>query len=320
MNRAISGIQPSGKLHIGNYFGMMKPAIEMQKEHETFLFIADYHALTSVNDPNILKNLIRDAVLDFLACGINPENVCLYKQSDVPQVHELSWFLSVLAPMGLLERCHSYKDKIAKGLDSTHGLFSYPILMAADILSIEASIVPVGKDQKQHVEVTRDLAAKFNNIFGEVFRLPNPLINDRVSSIPGIDGQKMSKSYNNVIGIFESNEILDKKVKKIVTDSKNIEDKKDPDSCNIFSLFKLFSNTDEQKELANNYYAGGMGYGYAKDILLKKINQYFEPISEKRLELESDYDYVEDILKDGAQKASLIASDVLKNVKAAVGL
>ena len=320
MNRAISGIQPSGKLHIGNYFGMMKPAIEMQKEHETFLFIADYHALTSVNDPNILKNLIRDAVLDFLACGINPENVCLYKQSDVPQVHELSWFLSVLAPMGLLERCHSYKDKIAKGLDSTHGLFSYPILMAADILSIEASIVPVGKDQKQHVEVTRDLAAKFNNIFGEVFRLPNPLINDRVSSIPGIDGQKMSKSYNNVIGIFESDEILDKKVKKIITDSKNIEDKKDPDSCNIFSLYKLFSNPDEQRELANNYYAGGMGYGYAKDILLKKINQYFEPIREKRLELESDYDYVEDILKDGAQKASLIASDVLKNVKAAVGL
>ena len=320
MNRAISGIQPSGKLHIGNYFGMMKPAIDMQKEHETFLFIADYHALTSVNDPNILKNLIRDAVLDFLACGINPENVCLYKQSDVPQVHELSWFLSILAPMGLLERCHSYKDKIAKGLDSTHGLFSYPILMAADILSIEASIVPVGKDQKQHVEVTRDLAAKFNNIFGEVFRLPNPLINNRVSSIPGIDGQKMSKSYNNVIGIFESDEILDKKVKKIITDSKNIEDKKDPDSCNIFSLYKLFSNADEQRELANNYYAGGMGYGYAKDILLKKINQYFEPMREKRLELESDYDYVEDILKDGAQKASLIASDVLKNVKAAVGL
>jgi len=320
MNRAISGIQPSGKLHIGNYFGMMKPAIEMQKEHETFLFIADYHALTSVNDPNILKNLIKDAVLDFLACGINPENVCLYKQSDVPQVHELSWFLSVLAPMGLLERCHSYKDKIAKGLDSTHGLFSYPILMAADILSIEASIVPVGKDQKQHVEVTRDLAAKFNNIFGEVFRLPNPLINDRVSSIPGIDGQKMSKSYNNVIGIFESDEILEKKIKKIVTDSKNIEDKKDPDSCNIFSLYKLFSNTDEQRELANNYYAGGMGYGYAKNILLKKIKQYFEPIREKRLELESDYDYVQDILDDGAKKASLIASDVLKNVKTAVGL
>ena len=192
--------------------------------------------------------------------------------------------------------------------------------MAADILSIEASIVPVGKDQKQHVEVTRDLAAKFNNIFGEVFRLPNPLINNRVSSIPGIDGQKMSKSYNNVIGIFESDEILDKKVKKIITDSKNIEDKKDPDSCNIFSLYKLFSNTDEQRELANNYYAGGMGYGYAKNILLKKIKQYFEPIREKRLELESDYDYVEDILKDGAQKASLIASDVLKNVKAAVGL
>ena len=320
MNRAISGIQPSGKLHIGNYFGMMKPAIDMQKEHETFLFIADYHALTSVRDPNILKNLIKDAVLDFLACGIDPEKVFLYKQSDVPQVHELSWFLSVLAPMGLLERCHSFKDKLAKGLDSTHGLFSYPILMASDILSIKASIVPVGKDQKQHVEVTRDLAIKFNNLYGEVFHLPNPLINERVASIPGIDGQKMSKSYNNVIGIFESDKILEKKIKKIVTDSKNIEDKKDPESCNIFSLYKLFSNADEQKELAKNYYAGGMGYGYAKNSLLKKINQYFEPMREKRLELEADNDYIEDILKNGAKKASLIASDVLKNVKTAVGL
>ena len=320
MNRAISGIQPSGKLHIGNYFGMMKPAIDMQKEHETFLFIADYHALTSVRDPNILKNLIKDAVLDFLACGIDPEKVFLYKQSDVPQVHELSWFLSVLAPMGLLERCHSFKDKLAKGLDSTHGLFSYPILMASDILSIKASIVPVGKDQKQHVEVTRDLAIKFNNLYGEVFDLPNPLINERVASIPGVDGQKMSKSYNNVIGIFESDKILEKKIKKIVTDSKNIEDKKDPESCNIFSLYKLFSNAEEQKELAKNYYAGGMGYGYAKNSLLKKINQYFEPMREKRLELEADNDYIEDILKNGAKKASLIASDVLKNVKTAVGL
>ncbi|MEC8517663.1 MAG: tryptophan--tRNA ligase [Verrucomicrobiota bacterium] len=320
MNRAISGIQPSGKLHIGNYFGMMKPAIEMQKEYETFLFIADYHALTSVRDPNILKNLIKDAVLDFLACGIDPEKVFLYKQSDVPQVHELSWFLSVLAPMGLLERCHSFKDKLAKGLNSTHGLFSYPILMASDILSIKASIVPVGKDQKQHVEVTRDLAIKFNNLYGEVFDLPNPLINERVASIPGVDGQKMSKSYNNVIGIFESDKILEKKIKKIVTDSKNIEDKKDPESCNIFSLYKLFSNADEQKELAKNYYAGGMGYGYAKNSLLKKINQYFEPMREKRLELEADNDYIEDILKNGAKKASLIASDVLKNVKTAVGL
>ncbi len=320
MNRAISGIQPSGKLHIGNYFGMMKPAIDMQKEYETFLFIADYHALTSVRDPNVLKDLIKDAVLDFLACGIDPEKVFLYKQSDVPQVHELSWFLSVLAPMGLLERCHSFKDKLAKGLDSTHGLFSYPILMASDILSIKASIVPVGKDQKQHVEVTRDLAIKFNNLYGEVFHLPNPLINESVASIPGIDGQKMSKSYNNVIGIFESDKILEKKIKKIVTDSKNIEDKKDPESCNIFSLYKLFSNADEQKELAKNYYAGGMGYGYAKNSLLNKINQYFEPMREKRLELEADNDYIEDILKNGAKKASLIASDVLKNVKTAVGL
>lgn len=320
MNRAISGIQPSGKLHIGNYFGMMKPAIDMQKEYETFLFIADYHALTSVRDPNILNNLVKDAVLDFLACGIDPEKVCFYKQSDVPQVHELSWFLSVLAPMGLLERCHSFKDKLAKGLDSTHGLFSYPILMAADILSIEASIVPVGKDQKQHVEVTRDLAIKFNNLYGEVFYLPNPLINDHVASIPGIDGQKMSKSYNNVIGIFESDKILEKKIKKIITDSKNIEDKKDPESCNIFSLYKLFSNADEQRELAENYYAGGMGYGHAKNSLFQKINQYFEPMRDKRLELEAENDYIEDILKNGAKKASLIANDVLKNVKTAVGL
>jgi len=320
MSRIVSGIQPSGKLHIGNYFGMMKPAIEMQKKNEAFLFIADYHALTSVQDPKLLKSLIKDAVLDFLACGIDPETTCLYRQSDVPQVHELSWFLSVLTPMGLLERCHSYKDKIAKGLDSTHGLFSYPILMAADILSIEASIVPVGKDQKQHVEVTRDLAAKFNNVFGEVFQLPNPLIKDHLATIPGIDGQKMSKSYNNTIEIFESEKILKKKIMKIITDSKNLEDQKDPDSCNIFSLFKLFANEIEQKELAEIYQAGGMGYGFAKNELLTKISQYFEPIRERRIALEKEDDYIEDILKNGGQKASLTAKNVLNNVKDAIGL
>ncbi len=320
MNRAISGIQPSGKLHIGNYFGMMKPAIEMQKEYETFLFVADYHALTTVQDPKILKSLTKDAVLDFLACGINPEYTCLYRQSDVPQVHELSWFLSVLTPMGLLERCHSYKDKVAKGLDATHGLFSYPILMAADILSIEASFVPVGKDQKQHVEVTRDLATKFNHIFGEVFQLPNPLINDHVASISGIDGQKMSKSYNNTIEIFEDEKVLKKKIMKIVTDSKNLEDQKNPDECNIFSLYKLFANDVEQKELAKTYLAGGMGYGFAKNELFQKVSKYFESIREKRIALETDDDYIEDILKNGAKKVSVIADNVLNNVKSAIGL
>ncbi|MFL2859519.1 MAG: tryptophan--tRNA ligase, partial [Pontiellaceae bacterium] len=215
--RILSGIQPSGKLHIGNYFGMMKPAINMQDDADVFLFIADYHALTTTHDAKILKGLINDAVLDFLACGINPDKTFFYKQSDVPQVHELAWLLSTITPIGLLERCHSFKDKTAKGISASHALFSYPVLMASDILSISANVIPVGRDQKQHVEVTRDIAERFNNHFGEVFTIPEPSIKESVSLVPGIDGQKMSKSYNNTIDIFDSGKSLRKRVMKIVT-------------------------------------------------------------------------------------------------------
>ncbi len=318
--RILSGIQPSGKLHIGNYFGMMKPAINMQDDSDVFLFIADYHALTTTHDAKILKDLINDAVLDFLACGINPDKTFFYKQSDVPQVHELAWLLSTITPIGLLERCHSFKDKTAKGISASHALFSYPVLMASDILSISANVIPVGRDQKQHVEVTRDIAERFNNHFGEVFTIPEPSIKESVSVVPGIDGQKMSKSYNNTIDIFDSGKSLRKRVMKIITDSKELDDPKDPDKCNIFSLFKLFSDSNEQQELADSYRAGGMGYGHAKTKLYEKIENYYAPIREKRNELIKNTDLVEDILNDGAKKASSITKDVLQRARLAVGL
>lgn len=318
--RILSGIQPSGKLHIGNYFGMIQPAIEMQDQGEIFLFIADYHALTSTQDAKILKQLTNDAVLDFLACGIDPKKTFFYKQSDIPQVHELAWLLSTVAPMGLLERCHSFKDKMSKGIPSSHALFSYPVLMASDILSIDADIIPVGKDQKQHVEVTRDLAERFNNLFGEVFVIPKPFIKESVSLISGIDGKKMSKSYKNTIDIFDSGKSLKKRIMKIVTDSKELNEPKNPNSCNIFSIYKLFASEIEQKELAELYLAGGMGYGYAKTKLYEIIERYFAPMREKKLELMSNKDLVDDILSDGAKKVSSISSDVLHRARLAVGL
>jgi len=318
--RILSGIQPSGKLHVGNYFGMMQPAIQMQDQAEIFLFIADYHALTTTQDAKILKKLTNDAVLDFLACGIDPKKTFFYKQSDVPEVHELAWLLSTVTPMGLLERCHSYKDKMSKGIPSSHALFSYPVLMASDILSINADIIPVGKDQKQHVEVTRDLAERFNNLFGEVFVIPKPSIKESVSVVPGIDGQKMSKSYKNTIDIFDSGNSLKKRIMKIITDSKDLHEPKNPKSCNIFSIYKLFANETEQKELAELYYAGGMGYGHAKTILYETIERYFAPMREKKLELKNNKDLVDDILSDGAKKASNISSDVLRRARLAVGL
>ena len=318
--RILSGIQPSGKLHVGNYFGMMQPAIQMQDQAEIFLFIADYHALTTTQDAKILKKLTNDAVLDFLACGVDPKKTFFYKQSDVPEVHELAWLLSTVAPMGLLERCHSFKDKMSKGISSSHALFSYPVLMASDILSISADIIPVGKDQKQHVEVTRDLAERFNNLFGEVFVIPKPSIKESVSVVPGIDGQKMSKSYKNTIDIFDSGNSLKKRIMKIITDSKDLHEPKNPKSCNIFSIYKLFANETEQKELAELYYAGGMGYGHAKTILYETIERYFAPMREKKLELKNNKDLVDDILSDGAKKASNISSDVLRRARLAVGL
>ena len=318
--RVLSGVQPSGKLHIGNYFGMMKPAIELQEQGEAFLFIANYHALTSVHEGAALREMTRDVALDFLACGIDPERTAFYRQSDVPEVHELAWLLSVLTPMGLLERCHSFKDKTAKGLAASHGLFAYPVLMAADILAVNATVVPVGRDQKQHVEVTRDVATRFNNAFGEVFVMPEPSIRETVAVVPGIDGQKMSKSYHNTIEIFGSGKPLKKRIMKILTDSKELEDAKDPDMCNVFALYKLFADEAAQVELAERYRAGGMGYGHAKTELFETMERYFEPMRERRMRLEKDPDFVEDVLRTGAKRASAVAEDVLGRAREAVGL
>lgn len=318
--RILSGIQPSGKLHIGNYFGMMKPAIELQRQGEAYLFIANYHAMTTVQDAAALRAMTTDVALDFLACGIDPAKTAFYRQSDVPEVHELAWILSSITPMGLLERCHSYKDKTARGIAASHGLFAYPVLMAADILAVNANIVPVGRDQKQHVEVTRDVALRFNNLFGEVFTIPEPSILETVAVVPGIDGQKMSKSYDNTLEIFGEPGPLKKRVMKVVTDSKELEDPKDPETCNVFALYKLFATEDERADLAQRYRAGGLGYGTAKKELLAKINEHFGPMRERRAELAGDMDYVEDVLRQGAAKASVLARETLQKARRAVGL
>jgi tryptophanyl-tRNA synthetase len=318
--RILTGIQPSGKLHIGNYFGAMKPAVELQEQGEAYIFIANYHAMTTVQDGSLLRGMTTDVALDYLACGIDPEKTALYRQSDVPEVHELAWMLSTLCPMGLLERCHSYKDKMAKGFSPSHGLFAYPVLMAADILAVQGEVVPVGKDQKQHVEVTRDLAIRFNNAFGDIFTIPEPSIRENVAVVPGIDGQKMSKSYDNTIEIFAEGKPLKKRVMKIVTDSKELEDPKDPDTDNVFALYKLLSTEEEQAALAEQYRAGGMGYGHAKTALLDKINEHFGPMRDKRAELANDMDYVEDVLRKGADRASMLARETLAKARQAVGL
>lgn len=318
--RILSGIQPTGKLHLGNYFGMMRPVLELQEQGEAYIFIANYHALTTIADSALLRANTLDVALDFLACGLDPAKTAFYRQSDVPEVTELTWILSCLAPMGLLERCHSYKDKTARGIAASHGLFSYPVLMAADILSVQSDVVPVGRDQKQHIEVTRDLAIKFNNQYGDVFKIPEPSIRDEVAVVPGLDGQKMSKSYNNTIEIFGPANASKKRIMRIVTDSKGLEDVKDPDTCNVFALYKLLATSDEQAALADRYRAGGMGYGEAKKALAEAFEAHFGPFREKREALAADRDYVEDVLRDGAKRARREAAQTLERARAAVGL
>ena len=319
--KVLTGIQPSGKLHLGNYFGALRPALALQEEHEVFLFIANYHAMTTVADAELLRTYTRDVALDFLACGLDPEKTVFYRQSDVPEVHELAWLLSVVCPMGLLERAHSYKDKTARGVDANHALFAYPVLMAADILCVNAEQVPVGKDQKQHLEIARDLAGKFNRHVGEeVFHLPDPIIRDDVAIVPGVDGEKMSKSYGNTIDMFGSRKKIRKTIMKVVTDSTPLEDPKDPDTCNVFALYKLFASEEEQAELAARYRAGGMGYGDAKKALHEKFEEHFLPLQEKRDALEQDPDTVEDILRAGAARAREAVQPVLDHARRAVGL
>lgn len=318
--RALSGIQPSGKLHVGNYFGMMKPSLELQEKGEAFLFIANYHALTSVNEAEALRTLTRDVALDFLACGLDPDRTVFYRQSDVPEVHELAWLLSAVTPLGLLERCHSYKDKVAKGVPANHGLFAYPVLMAADILAVQADVVPVGQDQKQHVEVTRDIAIKFNQKFGETFKIPEPMIRTAVAVVPGLDGQKMSKSYNNTIELFASQADTRKTIMRIVTDSKTVLEPKDPATCNVFALYKLFATESERETMAARYRAGGLGYGEVKKALFDKFWSTFEPFRRRREELQKDPARVEQILQRGATRAREELRKTLKAARRAVGL
>lgn len=318
--RVLSGIQPSGKLHLGNYFGMMKPALELQERGDAFLFIADYHALTSVQNAEVLRTATWDVALDFLACGLDPASTAFYRQSDVPEVTELSWLLSVVTPMGLLERCHSYKDKVAKGIAASHGLFAYPVLMAADILSVQSHVVPVGRDQKQHVEVTRDIAIKFNNQYGETFTLPHPAIRDDVAVVPGLDGQKMSKSYNNTIEIFGPPGETRARVMRIVTDSKGLNDPKDPETCNAFKVWRLFADETERAEMADRYRAGGLGYGTVKKDILARLEAYFAPMRARRDMLAANPDVVEEALRSGAERARVLARATLQKARKAVGL
>lgn len=318
--RILSGIQPSGTIHLGNYFAMMKPAIEMQADAETFLFIADLHALTVNPDPELLRERIFNVALDFLACGLEPEQTVFFRHSAIPEITELTWILHCLTPMGLLERCHSYKDKIANGIKPNHGLFAYPVLMAADILLYKSTTVPVGKDQKQHVEVARDIAIRFNNKYGEVFVLPEEKIREDVAVVPGTDGKKMSKSYGNTIEIFGDEKPLRKKFMSIITDSTGLDDSKDPDTCPVFALYKLFATEKQQEEMAGKYRAGGYGYGHAKQELFEMFIEYFRPLAKKRAELLADKGYVESVLTTGAEQAGEVARQTMCEVRKAVGL
>jgi tryptophanyl-tRNA synthetase len=318
--RILSGIQPSGLLHVGNYFGMMKPAIALQDEGEALYFIADYHALTSVRDPDILRENVRRVAVDLLAAGLDPERAALFKQSDVPQVTELTWILSTVAPKGLLERAHSYKDKLARGLAPMVGLFSYPVLMAADILIYDSDIVPVGKDQKQHIEITRDLAGKMNEQFGQIFKLPEARINPETEVVPGLDGQKMSKSYGNNIDIFGDEKETRKRVMSIVTDSTPVEAPKDPAKSTIFQLYSLFASKDEIASMRERFKKGGTGYGDFKKELFEKLWEYFSPMRKRREEILSDKLYIDNVLARSAERANEVADDVMTRVRAAVGL
>lgn len=318
--RILSGIQPSGELHIGNYFGMIRRMVHSQDDGELFCFIVNYHAMTSLSDGAKLRENTMAAAVNMLSLGIDPQKAVFWVQSDLPEVLELYWILSNFTPMGLLERAHSYKDKLSRGIAANHGLFSYPVLMAADILIFNADRIPVGKDQIQHVEIARDIAIKFNNQYGEIFRLPEVSIDEDVAVVPGIDGAKMSKSYNNTIEMFSGEKELKKRVSQIVTDSTPLEDPKDPDSCNVFALCKLFMSAQELEELRGRYASGGFGYGHFKQDLSGKIWEYFAPFRAKREEFLAHPSDVRDILRWGAQKARTACAPIVEQVREAVGI
>src|SRR5438874_1262885 len=319
--RILSGIQPSGALHLGNYFGMMKPGIELQDKGEAFYFIADYHSMTSLFDAEERRQNTLGVALDFLACGLDPKKSLFFRQSDVPEVTELTWILSSVTPMGLLERCTSYKDKIAKGISPNHGLFAYPVLMAADILIYDSNLVPVSQDQKQHIEITRDIAVKFNETYGQTFLIPEPQIRAEVAKVPGIDGEKMSKSYGNAIEIFGDEKALRKKVMSIKMDSRTPQEPKpDADQNLAIQLLRLVASGDVARQYEDRLRAGGLGYGDLKKALFEQYWHYFAGARAKRAELAANMDYVHQVLTESAAKARSVAQKVLKRAKVASGL
>lgn len=322
MKRVLSGVQPSEKLHIGNYFGAIRQFIGLQdKFDENLYFAASYHALTTARDPEKLKEYRRNVIMDYLALGLDPEKSIIFDQVQVPEVTELSWILSCYTPMGLLERAHSYKDKVAKGITPNAGLFNYPVLMAADILIYDSNVVPVGKDQKQHLEITRDIAQKINSEYDkEVFIIPEPYTLENTAVVPGIDGQKMSKSYGNGIEIFAPIKQIKKKIMSIVTDSTPMEEPKEYENCNVFNLFKLFADENELEKMKKNYKNGNYGYGHAKLALFEKFKEYFKEAREKKTELEKNLDYIDKILKEGGLKAREIASKTMNRVRKITGI
>ncbi len=319
--RVLSGIQPTGRFHWGNYFGAIRQYIALQDNEQAFYFIADLHALTTVRNREALRSFTRDAALDLLALELDPNQATLFRQSDVPEVTELTWLLSTLTPMSLLEKCHAYKDKLAKGLAADAGLFTYPVLMAADILAYDSNIVPVGVDQVQHIEVTRDIAVKFNLTYErDVFVLPEARVLAETAKVVGIDGEKMSKSYGNTIELFDEPKKLRKKLMSIKTDSTPVEDPKNPETCSVFTLYKLFASPAQQAELATRYRAGGMGYGEAKQELFEVADAFFGPARERREKLAADASTVEDVLQAGARHARAKAQEVLDRARDACGL
>ncbi len=318
--RVLSGIQPSGDLHIGNYFGAIRQHIEFQEDNECYYFVANLHAMTTIQDKKRLQEATLQVAIDYLALGLDPDKANLFIQSDIPEVTELAWVLSTITPIGLLERAHSYKDKIAKGITPNHGLFAYPILMAADILIYDSDVVPVGKDQKQHLEMTRDMALKLNHLFGETLIVPEEYIMPEVAVVPGLDGQKMSKSYGNTIEMFCDEKTLKQKVMSIVTDSTPLEEPKDPDNNTILALYKLFASPEEREQMRQKFLQGGYGYGHAKKELLEKIQSFFEPARKKREEIMRDKAYAEEVLNKGALAAREKAQEVMCRIRENCGL
>ncbi len=317
--KLLSGIQPTGQLHIGNYFGAMRQFVDFQEEYDSNIFIADYHALTTVQNKEELSQNILNVAIDYLAIGLDPKQVTLYQQSHVPQVTELAWIFDTLITVPYLSRAHSYKDKVAKGIEPTVGLFNYPVLMAADILVMKPDVVPVGQDQKQHVEMARDIAEKFTNAYGELFPAPKELILESVAIVPGVDGQKMSKSYGNTIPLFATEEEIEKGVMSIPTDSKGVDEPKQPDGDTVFEMHKLFSQ-HEIDELREGYEKGGLSYSESKKKLIENMNTFIEPMREKRAEIAKDPDAVRAILEKGGEKARAEAEEVMQKVREMIGL